>query len=391
AGVNVDITKRKQAEQEQQRLAAQRQLALDAARLGWWHYDPASKLVTWDERYREIFGVLDRQRPIEEILTRLHPDDVPPVRVAIEAALNPVDPKPFFAEFRILRDDRSVRWVEARGIATFEGKGDDRRPTSLVGTVQDITERKQFQAELERLVAERTAKLQELVTELEHFSYTITHDMRAPLRAMQGFADLMSETCGSCSEQEPKGFLRRIRTSASRMDSLITDALNYSRTVRQELTLLPVDAGALLRGMLDSYPELQPSKARVEIKGDIPLVMGNEAGLTQCFSNLLNNAVKFVKPGNSPQIRIWGETRGQWVRIWIEDDGIGIPQSMNPRIFDMFSRGHQSYEGTGIGLALVRKVMDRMGGKVGVESQEGRGSRFWLDLKSGDTRAAYAR
>ena len=110
--------------------------------------------------------------------------------------------------------------------------------------------------------------------------------------------------------------------------------------------------------------------------------MGNEAGLTQCFSNLLGNAAKFRKPGQTPEIRIWAEHRGGWARIWVEDNGIGISELMLPRVFDMFSRGHRTHEGTGIGLALVRKVMDRMGGKTGVESEEGKGSRFWLELCS---------
>jgi signal transduction histidine kinase len=104
--------------------------------------------------------------------------------------------------------------------------------------------------------------------------------------------------------------------------------------------------------------------------------------LTQCFSNLLGNAVKFRKPGQTPEIRIWAEQRDRWARIWVEDNGIGISKSMLPRVFDMFSRGHRTHEGTGIGLALVRKVMDRMGGKTGVESEEGKGSRFWLELCS---------
>ncbi len=111
--------------------------------------------------------------------------------------------------------------------------------------------------------------------------------------------------------------------------------------------------------------------------------MGNEAGLTQCFSNLLNNAVKFMPPGRIPEIRIWAEQQGEWVRLCIADNGIGIPTSMLPCVFDMFSRGHHNYEGTGIGLALVRKVVQRMGGKVGVDSEEGKGSCFWLDLKPG--------
>jgi signal transduction histidine kinase len=177
-------------------------------------------------------------------------------------------------------------------------------------------------------------------------------------------------------------------TSADRMDALIRDALNYSRAVRQELPSEPVDAAALLRGMLDSYPELQPSRARIQVQGELPMVLGNEAGLTQCFSNLLSNAVKFVKPGQRPEVRIWAEQQDGWARIWVEDNGIGIPESMLPRVFDMFSRGHTTYEGTGIGLALVRKVTDRMGGKAGVESEQGKGSRFWLKLRLANVKPA---
>jgi signal transduction histidine kinase len=160
---------------------------------------------------------------------------------------------------------------------------------------------------------------------------------------------------------------------------------DYSRSVRQELPLELVDSDALLRGMLSSYPELQPSKARVDIEGELPVVLANKAGLTQCFSNLLANSVKFVKPAEIPQIRIWSEHQEGWAAIYVEDKGIGISEPMLPRVFDMFSRGHRGYEGTGIGLALVRKAMDRMGGKVGVESKEGSGSRFWLKLQSPNT------
>jgi len=232
--------------------------------------------------------------------------------------------------------------------------------------------------ELERLVTERTAKLQELVGELEHFSYAIIHDMRAPLRAMQGFAEMVDQ---SCREPEAKELLQRIKKAANRMDLLIRDALNYNRAVRQELPLTPVDAAALLRGMLETYPEYQSARTQIEIVAPIPLVQANEAGLTQCFSNLLNNALKFVKPGQLPQIRLWAEIRDGWVRICVEDQGIGIPKMMKPKVFNMFSRGHPDYPGTGIGLALVRKVMDRMSGTVTVESEEGEGSRFWLHLK----------
>jgi signal transduction histidine kinase len=280
----------------------------------------------------------------------------------------------------------------------------------MAGSSVDITARKEAEAvlarnkeELERLISERTAKLQELVGELEHFSYSITHDMRAPLRAMMAFTQVLEELWADSPDQEQKGYLRRIGVAARRMDLLIADALSYSKAVRSELPLAPVDVGQLLRGMLDTYPELQSARHGIVLDRDFPLVMGNEAGLTQCFSNLLENAVKFVKPGEAPQIRVRAEVLPappansgpaaavpnappQWVRLWVEDQGIGISKTMLPRIFHMFARGASEKAGTGIGLALVRKVVDRMGGRVGVESAEGQGSRFWVDLRPGDVR-----
>jgi CheY-like chemotaxis protein len=229
-----------------------------------------------------------------------------------------------------------------------------------------------------------------LIEDLEHFSYSITHDMRAPLRAMRGFAELATANFGK-NEQEARELLRKVSASAERMDALIRDALNYSQSVRQVLPLENVDTGALLRGMLDSYPELQPSRAHIRVDGELPIVMGNGAGLTQCFSNLLENAVKFVKVGQIPDVRVWGEEREGWARICVADKGIGISKDMLPRVFDMYSRGSNNYEGTGVGLALVRKVAQRMGGRVGVESEEGSGSRFWIELKNGEGRARPAR
>jgi signal transduction histidine kinase len=175
--------------------------------------------------------------------------------------------------------------------------------------------------------------------------------------------------------------MERIASSAKRMDRLITDALSYSHTVQTELTLGMVDAAALLRGIIDSYPNLQPPNAHIRIDSEIPPVLANEAGLTQCFSNLLDNAVKFVEPGMIAKVRIRAETRDGLVRIWFEDNGIGIPEPFRPRLFQMFQRANKTYEGTGIGLALVRKVTERMGGRVGVESNPDAGSRFWLDLR----------
>lgn len=233
---------------------------------------------------------------------------------------------------------------------------------------------------LDGLVKERTAELQDLVNELEHFSYTITHDLRAPLRAMHGFAGLLAEECMDTLNEQCREYLRRITTAAGRMDRLIMDALSYSKVVRHQMPMEPVDMGRLLHGMIESYPIFQLPKADVQIDGTLPAVMGNEAGLTQCLSNLLGNAVKFMPPGRTPIVRIRAERRGERVRVWCEDNGIGIPAEMQARVFVMFQRLSKDYEGTGIGLALVKKVVERMGGAVGVESEPGKGSRFWIEL-----------
>jgi signal transduction histidine kinase/Skp family chaperone for outer membrane proteins len=257
-----------------------------------------------------------------------------------------------------------------------------------------LMDSRRLQAELQRansdldhLVKERTAELQDLVNDLEHFSYTITHDLRAPLRAMHGFAGLLADECRESLNDQSQEYIKRITTAAGRMDRLITDALSYSKAVRHEMPREEVEVDRLLRGMIDSYPVFQEPKARIEIIGDLPAVLGNEAALTQSFSNLLGNAVKFVAAGNRPVVRVTAERRGDLVRFWCEDNGIGIPPEMQSRVFIMFQRLSKDYEGTGIGLALVKKVVERMGGSVGVESEAGRGSRFWIELKAADSAA----
>ena len=139
-------------------------------------------------------------------------------------------------------------------------------------------------------------------------------------------------------------------------------------------------AACCCQQLLESYPQFQEARERITIQGLIPVVRANPALLTQCFSNLLNNALKFAQPGHPATIRIYAEDRGKQARIWFEDNGIGIPEESQAQIFKMFHRLNQDYEGTGIGLALVRKAAQRMRGTVGVESKAGQGSRFWLEL-----------
>ncbi len=250
---------------------------------------------------------------------------------------------------------------------------------------RDITERVRAKEKLEQVVAERTSQLRETVSELEAYSYSIAHDMRSPLRSMNSFSRILEEEFGEILPPEGKEYLRRISASATRLDALITDVLNYSKISRSELKLQRVDIEKLIREIIDSYPDLHATGASFHVEGPIPFVLGNSAALTQCVSNLFSNAVKFVPSGRSPKIRVFAERDGKKVRLWFEDNGIGISEAGRHRIFTMFQRLNASdeFEGTGIGLTIVRKNVERMGGTVGVESEPNIGSRFWFELEEG--------
>jgi PAS domain S-box-containing protein len=265
----------------------------------------------------------------------------------------------------------------------------------IVLVFRDFTERKQAEkalreaheqladraGQLEKLVQERTARLQDVVNELQHVSYAMAHDMRAPLRAMNAFASLLAEKpSGDIAPADAQEYTRRIIVASRRLDQLIQDALQYTKVAQQEIPLGPVDLSKLMRDLVDTYPNLHSDKADILIADRLPVVVGNDSLLTQCFSNLLGNAVKFVAPGVKPKVLVRPEVRDGAVRIWVQDNGIGIPRNSQSRLFQMFQKLNSEYEGTGIGLAIVRKVVERMSGKVGVESEPGAGSSFWVEL-----------
>ncbi len=385
----------RQSQEALRRSEAWLRLAVEAADLGTWDWYPPSGALICSPRCKAIFALpVEAEPTCAWFMSRLHPEDLDRIVKAIEDVTEPRGQGKLDIEYRILQADASYRWIRTRGRSLFSGEGPNRHVVRTTGTAQDVTERKQAEIALsnaktllEHEVQQRTAQLRESVTELEHFSYTITHDMRAPLRCMHSFGELLLSECAGGLDARHQQYLQLIVDAAERMDKLITDALDYTKVVRQELTLTSTNTSALLEGIITSYPQLQPPQAQITVAGKIPNVLGNEAGLTQVFANLLNNAVKFVEPGKTPQIRIWAEKKTSQgvslVRIWFEDNGIGIPKEFQDRIWVMFQRLNENYEGTGIGLSLVCKVMQRMGGKVGVESEAGQGSKFWVELKQG--------
>jgi PAS domain S-box-containing protein len=261
---------------------------------------------------------------------------------------------------------------------------------------RDITERKRSEqalreareqlakanAELEERVRERTAELAETNSQLEAFVYSIAHDLRAPLRSMQAFSTLLLDEHGPQLGDTAEHYARRIACAAERMDALVLDLLAYGRVARSEMTSSAVSVeSAWAEALAQNEQLIREKNAKVEATLPLPRVRVHEASFGQVLANLLSNALKFVAPGITPRVRLWAEERPELVRLWVEDNGIGIAPEHHERVFRVFERlNGRDYSGTGIGLSIVRKGIERMGGRVGLESTPGQGSRFWIEL-----------
>ena len=285
-------------------------------------------------------------------------------------------------------------------------RDEDHQTRGCVLVFRDATSRRtaerQLRAhaqELELRVQERTAELQRSNEQLEAFVYSIAHDLRAPLRTMASFSQLLVEDHGTTLDVTGKDYLRRIREGAEFMDRLLLDLLAYGRTSQAEMKLEPVP----MQKVFDTACSLLTSqivetRASIEVQGTLPSVRANETTLAQCIANLLNNSMKFSRPGVAPRIvvsvedlatasppdrasgRAW-VARPAMLRVWFCDNGIGIAPEHQERAFRLFERLHgEKYPGTGIGLCIVRKAVERMGGRVGLESVVGQGTKFWIEL-----------
>lgn len=239
--------------------------------------------------------------------------------------------------------------------------------------------------ELEQRIKERTISLKESIQSLEGLLYHVAHDLRGPLRAMHSFTDLLMEDYAAYLDSRGKDYGRRIAEASGRMDQLIRDLLSYGSLGHQNVFWAAIDLSTLLERLLDGMElEIKNRRAEIQVGKHLPKVWGDVRILEQVLTNLLTNALKFVSPGVSPHIHIEAKVTGGTVQLTIQDNGIGIKPEYRERIFKVFERLQGSedvYPGTGIGLAIVKKGMERLHGRVGVESKPGCGSEFWLELK----------
>lgn len=388
-----DITKRKHAAESLRESEERFHVIFNQAAAGIAQTDLTGRFTLVNDGYCEITGRKPKELIGRKMQDITHPGD----RAASEILLKKLKQEGtgFVIEKRYLRPNGKIIWVR-NSVSMLNHSRPSRQ--YLLAVTHDITEHKRAQEallaakdemgrhalQLEQLVQERTSELRETIQELEGFSYSVSHDMRAPLRAMQSFAQfLVEEYAGKLDEQGVR-YLTQIMRSAVRLDRLIQDVLSYTKIIHATLPMERIDLDRLVRDIVETLPNGQPIKPEILINGSLPQVMGNEALLGQCVSNLLTNGAKFVLPGTTPRLRVSAETmQGGTVRVWFKDNGIGVAPEDHDRIFRLFERVHPSaeYEGTGIGLSIVRKATERMGAQVGFESELGKGSSFWIQLK----------
>ncbi|HKB89146.1 MAG TPA: PAS domain S-box protein [Opitutaceae bacterium] len=382
-GVIIDITGRKQAEAALRRSEERATNIIESITDGFMAMDQEWRITYLNRRAEEIFRPL--QKTHANTLGRIFWDEFPETVGTI------------FEEsyYRAVRGQMSVafevfypllgRWFDVCAYPSCEG---------LSIYFVDITERKQAEealararAELERTnqnleatVAARTRSLRESIGVLEAFSYSVSHDLRGPLRVMGSFAQALKQDYSASLDSAAMDYIRRIVSASERMDHIIEDVLVYSRISRDELKLEPIALAEFIPSLLEAYPQFRKEAATITLRSPLPIVMAHQAALTQCISNLIGNAVKFVAPGNFPEIEIWAEVSADRARLFVRDNGIGIEPSVQKKIFGDFYRLESKYPGTGIGLAIVKKAMERMGGSVGLYSEPGKGSTFYLDI-----------
>jgi len=348
-------------------------------------------IATWNQGAERIFGYTAEEAIGRSITMLLPPDRYDEEKKILHRIRNGQR----IEHYETVRRRKDGTLVDV-SLSVSPVKDADGRVIGASKIARDITARKRAEAELraakdelarlnedlESRVRERTASLTDAISHLEEFSYTVSHDLRAPTRSMKCYAQVVLDDFGAALAPQVKDYVQRILRGTERMERLIQDVLTYSRLSRSEVEVHRVSLEKLVADIIQQYPDMQPPRASITVRGPLLNVLAYEPVLVQAVSNLLINAVKFVPAGTVPEITMRTELRGPNVRLWVEDNGIGIKPEHQHLIFRIFERLPTSvrYEGTGVGLAIVRKAAEKMGGAAGVESDGVTGSRFWIEL-----------
>jgi len=381
-----DITERKQVEEALLASEERLRLAISAGRMGTWDRNFISGKLEWSLECKAMFGLAPEIEMTDERFEQaLHPDDRLSTDLAIREALeNQTD---FNTEYRVIWPDGSSHWIAAQGHGYYDETG---QAIHMTGVTFDITERKQVEeeirklnAELEQRVRERTAQLETTNKELEAFSYSVSHDLRAPLRGIDGWSQALLEDYHDKLDEQAQQYIERVRSETQRMGHLIDDMLQLSRLTRAEMVKEQVDLSALAQTIVERLKQDEPHR-QVDFNIQAGLIAEGDSHLLEAvLANLLGNAFKFTSKRTDARIE-FGQTelQGQPV-FFVHDNGAGFDMAYSQKLFGAFQRMHRltEFPGTGIGLATVQRVIHRHGGRVWAESEIDHGATFYFTLK----------
>lgn len=382
-----DITEGKKVEEKLRKSEARLLAAQRIGKIGSWELDLASNELTWSDEIYRIFEIdPDRFAPsYAAFLDSIHPDDRERVNQAYTDSLK--NRQPYEIVHRLLMQDGRVKYVNQRCETDYDERGE---PLRSLGRVQDVTERKIAEHELRRhrdhleeLVAARTAELERSNREMEAFSYSVSHDLRSPLRAMDGYSLFLLEDYGPQLDDTAQKYLRRIRANSQRMGVLIDGLLNLSRIKRHAMNVDDLDLSAMVAESANHLEERDRDR-KVEWVIQPGLHSRGDASLIQSLlDNLLDNAWKYTKRTKQARIEFGGRMQRNKMVFCLRDNGVGFDMQYAKQLFKSFQRLHtpaDGYEGNGIGLATVRRIVERHGGRVWAKGTVNQGACFYFTL-----------
>ena len=351
-------------------------LAIRSAELGIWDWDTATDRVSLAGRQSDLFGFGVDQTvvPLGAFQARVHPDDWQPVMAEVTEAMEMGSG--FDCDFRVILPDGGLRWVRSIGSQVTDTATGTQH---VIGTARDVTDRKRSEDEARRTMD----ALIRSNAELERFAYVASHDLQEPIRSIVAYSQLLGQRHGDRLDGEAREFLEFIIDGGKRMQALVLDLLEYSRVATRGRAFAPVDLQAVIRAARENLRlSIADSGATLTVQEPLPSVLGDETQLVSLMQNLIGNAIKFHRPGVPPAVVIDGAREDNAAVITVSDNGIGIAAEHHDKVFQIFKRLHGSEEfpGTGVGLALTKRIVEHHGGTIALDSRPDEGSRFSIRL-----------